>query len=673
MVEQPITLRLLGMFYAAVNTETLQLGSTKIIALLAYLADHDQPFTRNHIMTLLWPESHPDAAAKNLRNLLWSIRKTCPNDIIKTDGEYINLTPTVWVDVDAFENLVGSVVTPQDEQDILALYRGEFLENLGITNMPEYETWLIAERERYQKLFLHALNTLIEQRHHNKAWEQVIRLGDMALHYDRLQEVVHRNIMEAYTYLGRRSDALRQYETLSDTLQQELMVQPLPETRNLYESIVQGHFPLQEAQAYLVSTNSLRRARELAHQFRDGTTSLDQSVRMVGRSQEYGQMIECYYRAASEGFQAVFVRGVEGIGKTRLVEEFLKFVESNQGMAIRTRATQTNQDLSYQVMVDLLQDPLSENPDFLKQIDDVWLVELTRLLPEIHNHVRHLPDQPTTLETRLFEAATRYVQALIAPETNLVMFIDDFQWIDPPSVSMLHYMCNRFIKDKLPITLVLTIQQTYIGHINDAHYSPEIAQHLLGLGKALPTTRIAVESIRADDTQRLLQTLQAENAASIQALGESIYEETQGHPHSIIELLKYLIDNKWLILHINGGPKIDFGEIDEPVLQAIETFRSPKIEVSTDYAWAQLSETAQLMLMAASIIEDPIRFEQMLARANVSEELGLNALDEILSRQLLQETADDGYIFPHRTIRKVIYAKVSQARRRLWHIHKDIG
>lgn len=62
------------------DDQPVELTNAKVVALLAYLATTGTSQTRDHLTDLLWPESLPDAARKNLRNTLWTIRKALGND-----------------------------------------------------------------------------------------------------------------------------------------------------------------------------------------------------------------------------------------------------------------------------------------------------------------------------------------------------------------------------------------------------------------------------------------------------------------------------------------------------------------------------------------------------------------------------------------------------------------
>src|SRR3712207_1188773 len=84
------------------ESHPVDLSSAKAVALLGYLAAMRAKQTREHIQDLLWAESMPDAGRKNLRNTLWTIRKSLGDDTIQADGNHLILGD-VWVDTLEFE------------------------------------------------------------------------------------------------------------------------------------------------------------------------------------------------------------------------------------------------------------------------------------------------------------------------------------------------------------------------------------------------------------------------------------------------------------------------------------------------------------------------------------------------------------------------------------------
>ena len=97
-------------------------------------------------------------------------------------------------------------------------------------------------------------------------------------------------------------------------------------------------------------------------------------------------------------------------------------------------------------------------PDDL--LSDVWLAELSRLLPELHDRYPDLPApsaDATLARTRLPEAVTRLGQALAA-RSPLVLFIDDIQWADAASLDLLHYLARVWAERGTAVLILLTLR-----------------------------------------------------------------------------------------------------------------------------------------------------------------------------------------------------------------------
>src|SRR5262249_16244284 len=147
------------------------------------------------------------------------------------------------------------------------------------------------------------------------------------------------------------------------------------------------------------------------------------------------------YRAACHTqAQVVALIGEAGIGKTRLATEFLRWTAAQGADRLQGRAFETGGWLPYQPLVDALRRRLEQEhaPDDL--LSDVWLVELSRLLPELRDRYPDLPLPTSDLgeaeaRTQLFEAITRLFQAL-AELAPLVLFLDDLQWADAASLDV---------------------------------------------------------------------------------------------------------------------------------------------------------------------------------------------------------------------------------------------
>src|SRR5439155_9719954 len=131
--------------------------------------------------------------------------------------------------------------------------------------------------------------------------------------------------------------------------------------------------------------------------------------------------------------------GEAGIGKTRLAREWVAWAAAQGALVLAGQAFEMGGRLPYQPLVEALRPRLeAENaPEDL--LDDLWLAELARLLPELR--VRY-PDLPTptedelTAKGRLFEAVALLLEAL-ARSGPLGRLLDDLQGADGASLDLL--------------------------------------------------------------------------------------------------------------------------------------------------------------------------------------------------------------------------------------------
>src|SRR4051812_32424283 len=97
-----LRIHLFGSPRFSVDDRAATLASAKAIALLAYLACNRAPQPRERLMDLLWPDSLAEAGRKNLRNTLWTIRKTPGDDALSTSSDRLTVSKGVWVDAREF-------------------------------------------------------------------------------------------------------------------------------------------------------------------------------------------------------------------------------------------------------------------------------------------------------------------------------------------------------------------------------------------------------------------------------------------------------------------------------------------------------------------------------------------------------------------------------------------
>ena len=312
-----IQLQLLGAFQVANASGALHgLESERIRALLAYLAvERSQPHRRSDLACLLWPDQQTDAALANLRQALNRARRGLASngrtyDVFEVTRHTVAIAKDAPLRVDV-ETFCANIEATQNHShrrlssclpcmallgDAVALYRGPFCADLGLTGLDCLEEWRLVWGERLQAMMLSALATLTSHYQQRGDYAQAEELARQQLAIEELRENAHCQMMRALALSGRRTEALAQYERCRRLLKRELDIPPSEATTALYE-----HIRIGEDEALVPAS--------LVHNLPTPPTPF------VGRECELTTLGE---RLASPDQRLITLVGPSGAGKTRL-------------------------------------------------------------------------------------------------------------------------------------------------------------------------------------------------------------------------------------------------------------------------------------------------------------------------------------------------------------------
>jgi DNA-binding SARP family transcriptional activator len=364
--------RLLGGLRIERDGTAVELGPQRARGLVAYLLVHrDRPHLRAHLAYTLWPESDEAQARTNLRKTLFQVRRSLPEaeGLVALDAQALTWRPEAKFELDVarFEEAVerarlaealGELDAEREHLEAAAgLYRGELLPEL-------YDEWLEAERERLRQHFGHVLERLVDVLWLQRDDCAAVDYAERLIQHDPLVESSYRRLMRLHARSGERAKALHVYHRCVSVLQEELQIGPSDETVALYEDVLrlapEGGAP--EASA-------------------PSGSPLIAGVPLVGRRRELGQLRDAWAEARGGKPGLVFVTGDSGIGKTRLVEDFVRSLPSRETAVIATHCHATERSLAFAPLIALLHSPVVKNA--LQGLEPVWRQEASRLLPEL--------------------------------------------------------------------------------------------------------------------------------------------------------------------------------------------------------------------------------------------------------------------------------------------------
>jgi predicted ATPase/DNA-binding SARP family transcriptional activator len=671
-----LSLCLLGPPRIDVDGTPIDVDTRKAIALLAYLSVTRQPYTRDGLASLLWPEYDQTHARATLRRTLSTLNKALAGDWLEVSRETIRLRsgPDLYIDVDHFHTLINecrahghgpsevcsSCLRPLAEA--ADLYRADFLMGFGLKDSWDFDEWQQFQTEGLRRDLATVLERLVYGHAALQEFDAAISYARRWLTLDRLHEPAHRWLMQLSAWAGQRTAALQHYRECVQVLEQELGVAPLESTTQLYGAIKEQRTPplpiLSEGSKFKVqSSKQLSHFEPSTLNFEPVSPAVHKSVPLVGRLAEWQQLLRIWDGIGPHG-QVIIVQGEAGIGKTRLAEELLDFADAGGSTILVARCYEGEADLAYGPVVSALRAALDQmgSASWQAKVPPAWLAEVARLLPEVavgRSDLLSVPplDSPGA-QSRFFESIRQLLLAAGGGEKpgrhtgRVLLLFDDLHWADQASLDLLSYLVRRL--HDWPVCLILTWRSDHSSGEDHLH-------HLLSVAQRSPqATVLSPTRLNKADIGEMVRSVSDPGAALSPALAERLYQETEGLPFFLVEYLNAL----------EHSPQTAGAEEWSLPLGVRDLLRSRLREVS---------ETGRQLLHAAAVIGRSFDFDTLHQASGRSEEEAVTALEELIALGIVAEMRGGNsaqtltYDFSHEKLRGLVYEETSLARRRLLH------
>jgi predicted ATPase/DNA-binding SARP family transcriptional activator len=719
-----LALSLLGPPQIEVDGQPVKLDRRKAIALLAYLAVTGESQRRDSVVNLLWPESDSSRGRAALRRTLYALNQALAGDWLAVDREEVGLDPEadLWVDVAQFQahlaecerhghpvaQVCPACVSPLAEA--VGLVRGEFLSGFSLKDSFNFDDWQLFQAEQLRRELAGALERLVEWHSRQREFEPAAGYARRRLALDPLDEAAHRQLMRLYTWSGRRTAALRQYEECVAVLEEQLGVPPQEVTTELYQAIQAGQAPPPPEEPW--EGGALERLVE-APAFLEGEVPVEHPV-FVARQRELGQLEEHLEAALSGQGKVVFVTGEAGSGKTTLVQEFARRAQEVHANVIVTSGNcsahtgvgdpylpfreilgllsgdvearweagaMTSQHarrlwnalpLAVQALVDAGQDLIDTFVPGTALVDRAvacapsrpdWLTRLA----EIVEHKAASTGMPNPQQSALFEQYTQVLRAL-AGKRPLLLALDDLQWADGGSVSLLFHLGRYVAASRILIVGAYRPEEVTLGRDGARHPLEPVVnefQRLFG--------DITVNLGQAKGQDFIEAYLDSEPNRLGVAFRDMLYRQTRGHPLFTIELLRGLQERGDLVQDPEGrwveGPALDWERLPA------------RVEAVIGERIGRLAEPLQDLLRVASIEGEVFTAEVVAQVQTVSERELVGHLSGELDRrhrlvraqaiQRLGSRRVSHYRFRNYLFQKYLYDHLDQVERA--YLHEDVG
>ncbi|MFB6274098.1 MAG: tetratricopeptide repeat protein [Salinibacter sp.] len=649
-----LKVRLLGDFHVQRDDGSpVEIRNSKTRALFQILiGDRGHPFSKDRLIEWLWPDSELGSAEANLRGRVQELRQLLEPDLERgTESHYIQTVREGYrfsqhadcdVDAEAFERHLNDA-DRRYREGALAEARSAYeraVECCDGDYLPDapYEDWALDRREHWRRRHLAALERLAELN---------VRLGDLpearghclqVLEQDPHRESAWRQLMQVDWAAGERTEALRAYERCRETLREARGELPSSATQTLHERIREG-LPMPELESMEAS----------ASERSDLEAPQAGELPLVGRDAELHEILERLRQTRAGRGGMTLVAGEAGVGKTRLIQDVLNGLSRDEWRILAGRFPDLETPPALMGLANALRDGLADGqiePQALEDLPTAWAGELAEWLPELAPHLPEpssTPTLPSELKRwRLFEALSQLLLTL-ASQKPLLLFLDDLHLADTATLDWLKMFTPQ--AEKVPLLVLGT------ARIEEAQGALETLRRE---GKRRSWLRERqLDRLNADAVEALTRHLSDQPE-----LAQLLTDCTQGNPFFITATIGFMVEQGLL----RAGPDEGRWELTTTPQDPSELV-PPEAQEVLRQRLAHLQQAERELLYLAATFGATIPVSQLWQAWGGAD---FDVLEGLCRRHLLVESGNE-IAFAHALLREVVYADMSDARRRALH------
>jgi len=272
------------------------------------------------------------------------------------------------------------------------------------------------------------------------------------------------------------------------------------------------------------------------------------SQRLVGRDAELEQLHEVFGRVARGSSELCLISGWSGVGKSALVGELSTSIVGESGVLIHGKFDPFQRSTPYSALSvafgELLRQLLAQPPDVLQDWAGAFMEALggngALLCPLLPDLALILGPQPPVAELPPAEAQNRFQLVFVdfvrvfTERHPLVLFLDDLQWSDAPTLSLLRRLARVSGLERL-----LVVGAYRSNEVGDGHPLRLVIDELR---ESQPIVEIELSPIGAEAIAQLTAAalcVEPEECAELSAL---VYDRTRGNPFFATEFLQTLYE-----------------------------------------------------------------------------------------------------------------------------------
>ncbi len=376
-------------------------------------------------------------------------------------------------------------------------------------------------------------------------------------------------------------------------------------------------------------------------------------TRFVGRDMELQQLRSAQQLASHGRGQVVAIVGPAGVGKSRLVHEFVHSPHAADWLVLESNSASYGHATPYLPVIELLKAYFGINGnDNVRSTREKVSAKILKLDPGLQDAILPVLDLLNALDDdhpfrSLDPLQHRYytyqsIIRLFLGETRsqpVVAIFDDVHWYDTLSLGLLNELVGRAQDARM--LLIVTCRPEYRDDWRDRQNYRQLR----------------LDPLASDNLAELLRVLLGSDA-TMQALKSFLIERAGGNPFFVEEIVRSLVDSG-VLEGARGNFRLarTFSSLDvPPTVQAVLAARIDGLPAAE-----------KRLLQEAAVIGHEVPFALLHSISGLPESELRNLLDNVQAAEFLNATQlfpDPQYTFTHSLTHDVAYNSVLRDRRR---------
>ncbi|MBX2841414.1 MAG: AAA family ATPase [Flammeovirgaceae bacterium] len=289
----------------------------------------------------------------------------------------------------------------------------------------------------------------------------------------------------------------------------------------------------------------------------DFSDQLNIPQKLFGREAEI-QTLLYQFQKAHDGKRAfTFVSGYSGIGKSTLINELQKPISIHKGNLIKGKYDSQHKNTAYFGIINAFKELTIQLLGLTEPQIALWKQRILNklgtnasliidVIPELKLIIGEQPPMeklgPLETQNRFNLIFQRFIEVFVEENQTLVLVLDDLQWIDQPSISLL----RQILKDK-NLSHFLFIGAFRENEVNDHHPLTQLIEELHTVDYNIPIIQLPPLNIETINDW-MVETFSS-NPQETREFTQLVYMKTEGNPFFVKAFLQTLYEENLLKIY----------------------------------------------------------------------------------------------------------------------------